>query len=103
MKSNMIRVLSVAAIIGSITAVGCCCKKSEPDSPGVGERTGAAIDKAAEKTAEMANTAADKTAEAVTDAAEATKEVAEKVVDKTGEVLEDAGTAVEETGADLQK
>ena len=54
-------------------------------SPGIGEKTGAALDRAAIKTVEV------------------TTNVAGQVVEKTGEVMEKAGSAVEDAGADMQK
>ncbi len=78
--------VGVAAVMAWTTG---CGQKPEP---GVGEKTGAALDRAAEKTGEAATKAVD-----------ATKDAAEKVSDKTGEVLEKSGAAVEKTGQDMQK
>lgn len=88
MKLNIARLLSMMTIAGVMMMAG-CGKNSE--TPGVGERAGAALDKAAEKTAAAAQTAAEKT-----------KDVAGKAVEKTGEVLEKAGEAVENTGSNMQ-
>ena len=84
MKSKRILWVALVAVVGSLTLAGCQPKNaSEP--AGVGERTGAAIDRAAEKTVDK------------------TKELTEAAVEKTGEALEKAGNAVEKTGADMQK
>ena len=83
MKNDMTKMLRIVAIIGVVAVAG-CCKKSDSEPPktaGVGERTGAALDKAAEKT----------------------KDVAGKVVEKTGEALQKAGAATERTGENMQK
>ncbi len=93
MKSKVEKFLWMVsvAVVGSLTTVG-CRPKDAAEPAGVGERTGAAMDRAADKTAEAAKTAA-----------AATKEFTGAAVEKTGEVLEKAGTAVEKTGADMQK
>jgi len=69
MKIDMARFLGIAAIaaVVAMTMVGCGEK-------GAAEKTGAALDNAAQKTVETANTAVEKT-----------------------------GAAVEKTGADMQK
>lgn len=83
MKINVVRMLAIVVIVvGAMAVVGC---KQKSPSTGVAERTGAALDRAAEKTVET------------------TKEVAGEVVEKTGEVLEKTGAAIEETGAGMQK
>lgn len=89
MKLKIARLLSMMTITGAMMTVG-CGKNSE--TQGVGERTGAALDKAAEKTAAAAQATAEKT-----------KDVAGKAVEKTGEVLEKAGEAVENTGSNMQE
>ena len=84
MKSKRILWVALVAVAGALALAGCRPKNaSEP--AGVGERTGAAIDRAAEKTVDK------------------TKDFAETAVEKTGEALEKAGTAVQKTGADMQK
>jgi hypothetical protein len=89
MKLNMTHVLSLIAVAGAVAMAG-CGKNSE--APGIGERTGAALDKAADKTAEAAQTTA-----------ETVKDVAGQAVEKTGAVLERAGDAVEKTGSGMEK
>ncbi len=84
MKNKRILWIVLVVVVGALTLVSCRPKKSS-EPAGVGERTGAAIDRAAEKTVDK------------------TKELTEAAVDKTGEILEKAGTAVEKTGADMQK
>lgn len=93
MKRKVDRILWIVsvAVVGSLTMVGCRPKDASEPS-GVGERTGTAIDRAADKTADAAKTAVS-----------ATKDFTGAAVEKTGEVLEKAGTAVEKTGADMQK
>lgn len=93
MKRKMTRILWIlpVALVTCLTMASCRPKTgSEP--PGIGQRTGAALDRAADKTAEAAKTSA-----------EATKDFTGAAVEKTGEVLEKAATAVEKTGADMQK
>lgn len=84
MKMDMARALGVAAVVvaGAVAMVS-CGRNTEPS--GVGERTGTALDRAAEKTAEAAKAAAS-----------ATKDAAGKAVEKTG-------AAVEKTGENMQK
>lgn len=80
--NKKLKIMSVALIAGVVVAAG-CSKKSDSqmsEKKGVGERTGAAMDRAAEKTGEAAG----------------------KVVDKTGEVIEKTGAAIEKTGAKMQ-
>ena len=74
----------------AVVAAG-CCKKSDSE-PGIGEKTGVAVDHAASNVVEAAKNTAD-----------AAKEVADKAVDKTGEVLEKTGEAIKETGENMQK
>jgi uncharacterized lipoprotein NlpE involved in copper resistance len=50
MKIGMVKVLGIAAVAGTLSLVGCDNKPGS--TAGVGERTGAALDKAAEKTGE---------------------------------------------------
>ncbi|MBN2449480.1 MAG: hypothetical protein JXR77_03775 [Lentisphaeria bacterium] len=104
MTSRMKSILGIVTVaaVGSVTTLG-CRPKSDSESSGVGQRTGAAIDRATEKTVDTANTVADKTVDAAKATMTATKDVAGAVVEKTGEVLEKAGTAVEKTGAGMQK
>ena len=69
MKIDMVRILCiVTVVVGTLGAAG-CRKKA-----GVAERTGAAVDKAAEKSVDAVRTAKEK-----------------------------AGAAVEKAGADMQK
>jgi hypothetical protein len=107
-KINMVIFFGIlaVAVIGAVAVVGCCCKisDSEPsNTAGVAERTGAALDKAADKTVEATTNIVGKTGDAVKKTAAATKDVAGQAVEKTGEALEKAGAAVEKTGADMQK
>ena len=85
--------LSLLGILGAASLLGCgCAEKTIPPAPGPAERTGAAIDRAAEKTADAAKAAA-----------EATKNATGRAVEKTGEVLKKAGTAVDKAGSNMQK
>lgn len=89
MGMNTVKISAVVsiAVAGIVVLVG-CGKKPEGDAakaPGVGERTGAALDRAAEKTAAEA------------------RDGANIAVEKTGEALEKAGEALEKTGENLQK
>ena len=107
MKIAMARMFGVVAIavVGIVAVVGCMQKSdSEPSKEtGIAERTGAVLDKAAEKTVEVATNVAAKTTKAVKTTAEATKNIAGQAVEKTGEALEKAGAATEKTGANMQK
>ena len=96
MKIGVPRILGSVAVaaVGALAVVGCGPKSgSEPSKAvGVGEKAGAALDRAAEKTSEVAK-----------EAATATKDVAGQAVEKTGEALQKAGAAAEKTGAAMQK
>jgi uncharacterized lipoprotein YehR (DUF1307 family) len=102
MKLDMARMtgIMVVAVVVAVAMVGC---GKEPESPGVGERTGAALDKAAAKTVVVATNVAEKTTEVAKKTAAATKDAAGKAVEKTGEAMEKAGGAVEKTGENMQK
>jgi len=90
MKTTIGITLSIIAVAGTLAITG-CGKKTEP-GPGVGERTGAALDEAAKKSAEKAE-----------DVAEKVKDATGKAVEKAGETMEKAGAAVDKAGADMQK
>jgi len=86
-----IRMVGVALVAASVIAGG-CSRSSEPaGTPGVGERSGAAVDKAAGKTADAARAVGEKT-----------KEVTGKTLEKTGEVMESAGESMDDTGENMQ-
>ena len=104
MKIKVKKVLLMVslAVVGSFLVAG-CRPKDASDPSGVGERTGAAIDRATKKPVDKANTVSDKTVDAAKSTMSATKDMAGAAVEKTGEVLEKAGTAVEKTGTDMQK
>lgn len=86
------RILGVLAValVGVLAMTG--CGKKADGTPGVAEKTGAAVDNAADKTVDAAKSVAEKT-----------KDVAGQAVEKTGEVMEKAGAAVEKTGAGMQE
>ena len=90
LAKRILWVVSVV-VIGALAVAG-CRRKSAAEPSGVGERTGAAIDQAAEKTVDAAKATLS-----------ATKDAAGVAVEKTGEVMEKAGTAVEKTGTNMQK
>ncbi len=90
MKTTTGITLSIIAVAGVLTLTG-CGKKPQPQA-GVGERTGAALDEAAKKSAAKAKVVV-----------EEVKDAAGKAVDKTGEVLEKVGEAVDKAGTDMQK
>ena len=102
MKMDMIRVLGVVAVASAVAAVG-CRRKSESEPAGMAERTGAAVDTAAEKTVETGAAVVEKTVEGAKATAAATKEVAGKAVEKTGEALEKTGAAIESAGAGMRE
>ncbi len=88
--------MAAAAAIGMLVVAnvmaGGCSRHSEPaGTPGVGERSGAAVDKAAGKTADAAKSVAVKT-----------KEVTGKVLEKSGALMESAGESMGETGEKMQ-
>jgi len=79
----------VCLAIGLGGLAGC----DEPSTAAnVGEKTGAALD-----------TAAEKTVEATKNAASATKELTGKALEETGEAMKKAGEAMENTGENMQK
>ena len=93
MKTQIIRYLGVTAIVSVGAAVG-CQRQSETgmdDAPGVAERTGTALDQAA-----------DRTGEAVRSAGEATKDATGRAIERTGEAMESAGESMERTGTKMQ-
>jgi hypothetical protein len=89
MNSKKFNGIGVAVMIMAAALAG-CCRNSEDE--GAGEQTGAALDRAAESTADAAKTTGEKI-----------KETTGKALEKTGEVLESAGAAVEKTGDNMQK
>lgn len=89
MKTQTSITLSIIAMVGALTVTGC---GKNDQQVGVGERAGAALDDAAEKSATKAEAAA-----------ETVKETTGKVVEKTGEMMEKAGEAVDNAGEKLQK
>jgi hypothetical protein len=104
MNNNLITFLCAGSVAGVLFTIG-CGQKSEPASSGeprAMERTGAALDRAAVKTREVATNVVEKTSEAASAAAAATKEAAQKTVEKTGEVIEKTGKALEKTGDSMQ-
>jgi len=98
-----ISMLTIAGVVSVALVVGFVSCRQKTETPGPAEKAGAALDRAAAKTADAANTAAEKTKEAAVKAADATKSAAQKVVEKTGEGLEKAGEAVENTGVKMQQ
>ncbi len=93
MKIHIVRYLGVAAIAGVVAVAGCRRQPEPkpPETPGVAERTGAALDRAA-----------DRTGEAVRSAGEATKDAAGRAIKRTGEAMESVGESLERTGANMQ-
>lgn len=90
MRLTITSMAGLVAVAGALAVAG--CGKRPEKAAGPAERTGAALDKAAEKTADAAKTTA-----------EAAKDAAGVAVQKTGEALEKAGAATEKAGADMQK
>ncbi len=84
---RMLKIAGVVLVAGSVIAGGC----SRESEPGLGERSGTAVDSAAHKTADAARAAAAKT-----------KEVTGKALEKTGEVMGNAGESIEKTGETMQ-
>ncbi|MFO7936624.1 MAG: hypothetical protein R6V06_03340 [Kiritimatiellia bacterium] len=82
MNINMVNGFSIVMACFAVAVAGC---GRNAENEGVGERTGAALDRAAENTA---------------DAAQAT---GEEIKETTGEVLESTGAAVENAGDNMQK
>ena len=77
MKINRMKFTGIAvALIGVVSLIGC---DNAPTAAEVGQKTGAALDKAADKTVDVKKTA----------------------VKTTGEALQKAGTAVENTGGEM--
>jgi hypothetical protein len=90
MKLNLVMLLGIGVVVGGMAVSG--CKQQSDDAPGVGERTGAALDEAAEDAAE-----------ATRDAAEATRDATEDVVEETGDAMEAAGEKLEEAGEEMNE
>jgi len=83
MNKNTMKWMSIVAAISVVTMVGCKQKTgTEPTTtPGVAEKAGAALDKAADKTVEGTGIA----------------------IEKTGEAVKNAAASVEKTGDNMQK
>lgn len=104
MNIDRVRVLAVVIVVGAV-AVFVYYKKTTPEPmqpAGVAAQAGAALDKAAEKTKEVATNVAAKTTEAAKATAAATKDVAKEALENTGKALEKAGAAVEQAGEKIQ-
>ena len=78
MNTDKINYAAIAATLGVLFLAGC---DNAPTAAEVGQKTGAALDKAADKTVEFTG----------------------KVLEETGEGLREAGAAVENTGENMQK
>lgn len=93
MKTQIVRYMGVAAIVSVVAATGCGRQSGSESSetPGVAERTGAALDRAA-----------DRTGEAVRSAGEATKDATGRAIERTGETMENVGESMERTGSKMQ-
>ncbi len=89
MKITCVKLLGLVAVAGVVALTGC---EKKTETAGVGERTGAALDEAAEKTADAAKSTA-----------ATVKDATGRAVEKTGEVMEKAGNAVEKAGSNMQK
>jgi hypothetical protein len=89
MKINTGTTLTIIAVVGVLTLTGCGKKNHEA---GAGERTGAALDEAAKKSAAKVDVVAEKI-----------KDGTGKVVEKTGEVVEKVGESVNKAGERLQE
>lgn len=105
MKIDIMNVLGSVVVVGALAVAGCSKQPAvEPtNTTGVAERVGAALDKAVEKTVEVATNGAEKTTEAAKATAAATKDVAGQALEKTGQALKKAGAAAEQAGAGLQQ
>ena len=105
MNTILTRVLGIAMVTGAVAVTG-CGQNPEPEAPkpaGAMERTGAALDRAKDKTVEVATNVAAKTAAAAKATAAATKDLTGQAVEKTGDAVEKAGTAVEKAGTTVEK
>ncbi len=93
MKMQIGIYLGIAVIAGSVAAAGCGRQSGSESSetPGVAERSGAALDRAA-----------DRTGEAVRSAGEATKDATGRALERTGEAMESVGESLERTGSKMQ-
>ena len=86
MQTHIIHCLGVAILIGAVSGTG-CRRQSDPESAeplGIAERTGAALDRAADRTAEAA------------------KDLTGRAIERTGETMESVGASLERTGAGMQ-
>ncbi len=100
---KVIRIVGAALVAGSVMVVGCSRSAETGAEPSIGERSGAAVETAADKTAEGAKKAATATKEAAIAVGEKTKEVTGKVLEKSGEVMGSAGESMEATGEKMQE
>jgi len=87
-------VIGVAVAVAVVTG---CSRKPQAesaesaDSPGMAERTGAALDQAA-----------DRTADAMEATGKAAKDLTGRAIERTGEVMEKVGESLEQTGAAMK-
>ena len=94
MKKQWVLILGGAAVASAVVLSG-CSRNAEPiedGEPGTGERSGAAVD-----------TAVDRTVDAAKTTGAAAKDMTGKALEKTGETLEKAGEAMEGAGTRMQE
>ena len=94
MKKQWVLILGGAAVASAVVLSGCSrnAKPVEDGAPGTGERSGAAVD-----------TAVDRTVDAAKTTGAAAKDMTGKALEKTGETLEKAGAAMEGSGTRMQE
>ena len=100
MKKQQGWILGGVLFASAVALIG-CTRKSETDTPppGVVERTGAALDTAAEKTVDAAKA----TGAAAKDVTGVVLEKSGQAVDKTGEALEETGERMREANANPEE
>jgi hypothetical protein len=94
MKKQWVLILGGAAVASAVVLSG-CSRNAEPvedGEPGMGARSGAAVD-----------TAVDRTGDAAKTTGAAAKDMTGKALEKTGETLEKAGAAMEGSGTRMQE
>lgn len=89
---KVMRIVGVALVAGSVVAGGCSRSSETGEEPSMGERSGAAVETATDKTVDGAKAVGEKT-----------KEVTGKVLEKSGEVMGGAGESMEATGEKMQE
>ena len=94
MTRQWVLILGGAMVASAVVLAGCSrsAKPAEGVEPGIGERSGAAVDAAVDRTVDAAKATG-----------AAVKEMTGKAMEATGETMEKAGAAIEGSGTRMQE